>query len=358
VRIGILKPDHFGDLILAAPALAALQRRFDDLVLLCSPHTTKLAAHLFPDLPLEPIVFPHLDKTRRLDLKARPLSKYRGQFDLLLCLRWDSYLKPHVKEAGISYHASGLDVLDLHVVIEHYQTVCLLTGSYDPLFSYNYPFFPKPQSRPTKLDAVGLCISAGFPLNAWPLNHWLSLAELLGKDGVKVALVGGPCEKTRLGILAEAIEDSLDYRPSVFIGGDDFAGFLSQVVEEVDLIVATDSGTAHLLSLARPVISLFGGSPLDRFTPFGAFNAVISRLLPCSPCRQFDRKSINTCHTQECLTNLRPDQVLACLKAYLACQDFHNPKNIRGAWIVQGPWDRQLLKTASKLPPYAALSVI
>ncbi|MFL5244689.1 MAG: glycosyltransferase family 9 protein [Gemmataceae bacterium] len=358
MRIGVLKPDHLGDLVLAAPALAALQRRFDDLVLLCSPHTTKLANHLFPGLALEPVLFPHLDKTRRLDLRARPLSKYRDRFDLLLCLRWDSYLKPHVKEAGISYYASGLDVLDLHVVVEHYQTISVLTGDYDPLFSYDYPHCPRPQSRPKKVDAVGLCISAGFPLNAWPLNHWLSLAELLSKNEIQVALLGGPCEKARLRILAGAVEDSLHYRPSILLGGDDFAGFLGQAGEEVDLIIATDSGTAHLLSLARPVISLFGGSPLQRFTPFGAYNAIISRLLPCSPCRQFDRKSINTCHTQECLVNLRPDQVLACLKAYMAGQDFHNTNNIRGAWVSQAPWDRQLAKAAAKLPPYAALSVI
>jgi heptosyltransferase-2 len=338
--------------VLAAPALAALQRQFDDLVLLCNPNTLKLAAHLFPELPREPILFPHLDKNRRLSLSARPLSAYRDEFDLLVCLRWDSYMSPHVEEAGIPYYSSGLDVLDLHVAIEHYQTVCILTDPYDPLTSYEYPYCAKAQSRPAALNTVGLCISAGYALNAWPLNHWLGLAERLGDQGIRVMLLGGPCERNRLHVLAGAVENSVGYKPAVLVGADDYSGFLNTVAEQVDLVVATDSGTAHLLSLACPIVSFFGGSPWRRFAPLGAYNAVVCRHLPCSPCRQFDRKSINVCQTQECLTNLFPDRVMGCLEAYLANVDFHEPFNFKDVWATQSPWDYQLIEAAKRLPRY------
>ena len=65
------------------------------------------------------------------------------------------------------------------------------------------------------------------------------------------------------------------------------------LAEAVDLVIATDSGTAHLTSLVRPVISLCGGSPWTRFAPLGRYNVVLSRRYPCSPCWQFVRGCID-----------------------------------------------------------------
>jgi hypothetical protein len=125
-------------------------------------------------------------------------------------------------------------------------------------------------------------------------------------------------------------------------GGTDYAGFLNELSDAVELVIATDSGTAHLAALARPILSLFGGSPWRRYAPLGRFNAVLTREVPCSPCRQFDRESINLCHTQECLTNLRPEQVERGLDAYLAGGDFRVPRHVSGIWIAQSPWERHL----------------
>src|SRR5205807_5727702 len=78
MRVGILKPDHIGDLILSAPAIAALRRHFEDLVLLCHPQTVALGRHLFPGLAIQPILFAHLDRTRSLGMDVRPLTETRG----------------------------------------------------------------------------------------------------------------------------------------------------------------------------------------------------------------------------------------------------------------------------------------
>jgi ADP-heptose:LPS heptosyltransferase len=342
MRIGILKPDHFGDLILSAPAIAALRRRFDDLVLLCHPQTVPLARHLFPGLALRPILFGHLDKTRTLSIHAQPLRDLRDAFDLLICLRWDRFMAPQVKKAGIPFHASYRDDFILHVAAEHYGVVAPLAGPYDPLSSYHYPNCSPPSARPTKLESVGLCISAGFGLNAWPLSYWLDLAVRLDRRGMRIVWVGGPAETTRLRILAESAAASLGYLAPTLVGGVDYAGFLSELEDAVDLVIATDSGTAHLAALSRPILSLFGGSPWQCYAPLGRCNAVLTRGMPCSPCRQFDRETINLCHSQECLTNLRPEQVEQGLDAYLAGEDFRPPRLIGGIWIAQAPWERQL----------------
>jgi heptosyltransferase-2 len=348
MRIGILKPDHFGDLILSAPAIDALRRHFDDLVLLSHPKTAPLARHLFPGLALRPILFCHLDKTRTLSIHARPLRELRDTFDLLICLRWDGLIEPQVKEAGIPFHASYRDNLTVHVAAEHHCVVAPLVGPYDPLSSFEYPHCLQPSVRPKYPESIGLCISAGFGLNAWPLNYWLDLAMRLDQRGIRIAWIGGPAEKARLRILADAAASSFGYHPRIVAGGADYADFLAELADSVDLIIATDSGTAHLAALSRPVLSLFGGSPWQRYAPLGRFNAVLTRWMPCSPCRQFDRGTINLCHSQECLTNLRPEQVEQGLNAYLAGDDFRMPRLLGDMWMAEAPWEMHLPNGSSR----------
>ncbi|HZT79115.1 MAG TPA: glycosyltransferase family 9 protein [Gemmataceae bacterium] len=332
MRVGILKPDHLGDFVLAAPAVAALLRRFPDALLFCHPATAPLARHLFPGLRLQTILLPHLDRDRNTDPDALPVESLRDSVDLLVCLRWDRHIARLVEASGLDYRGSGLDVLDLHVAAEQRAVVAPLTGPYDLLDSYRYPGAP-PEHRPTKPAAVGLCISAGFPLNTWPLNHWLDLAGRLHRRGMEVVLIGGPAEAARLHALAGAAGEALGYRPRRIVGGPDFGAFLDALAG-VDLVLATDSGTAHLASLVRPVLSLFGGSPWRRFAPLGRHNAVVTRDYPCSPCRQFDRTTVNGCVGRECLTNLFPAQVGAALDAYLAGEG-----KVEGARLARAPWD-------------------
>ena len=336
MKVGVLKPDHLGDLVLAAPALAALRRRFNDLTLLCHPDTVPLARHLFADLVLRPILLPHLDRQRRMAMNARPLDAIRDEFDLVVCLRWDACIKSHLDNAGISYQASEFDTLDVHVAIEQHEAVAAWTGTYDVLASYVYA---SPPVLPRRLHSVGLCIAAGYPLNAWPLNHWLDLAIRFARRNVEIVLIGGPCETTKLQVLAEALAGSTGSFPRVLVGSNEFGWFLRELANGIDLVIASDSGTAHLASLVRPVLSLFGGSPWRRFAPLGRYNAVVTRQLPCSPCPQFDRRLVNTCSTRECLANLSPEQVEACLDAHLAGKKSVRPRLVHGAWLVRAPWE-------------------
>ena len=336
MRVAVLKPDHLGDLVLAAPAIAALQRRFDDVTLLCHPDSAALARHLFPALTLRPVALPHLDRACRLEANRRPLAALRDEFDFWICLRWDTYVRAHLDHAGVSYHASDSEDLNVHVSVEQHDVVAPWTGTYDLLSSY---VCASPPPLVGRVQRVGLCIAAGFPLNAWPLNHWLDLAQRVRRRNLEAVLIGGPREKSSLQVLASALADSIERTPLVLIGNEDFGGFLHELAEAVDLVIATDSGTAHLASLVRPVLSLFGGSPWRRFAPLGRSNAVVTRRLPCSPCPQFDRTLVNTCTTRECLTNLSPAQVEACLDVYLGGRASVRPLLVRGAWLARAPWE-------------------
>src|SRR5205814_10146246 len=94
VRVGILKPDHLGDLVLASPAIAALRRRFTDLTLFCHPKSLASAEHLLPGLPAYPVLTQHLDKERQPDrtADARLRAALGGRVYLLACLRWAEYM--------------------------------------------------------------------------------------------------------------------------------------------------------------------------------------------------------------------------------------------------------------------------
>ncbi|HLN28790.1 MAG TPA: glycosyltransferase family 9 protein [Gemmataceae bacterium] len=348
MRVGILKPDHLGDLILSAPAIAALRRRFTDLTLLCHPRNVPLAGHLFPGLRALPMLLPHLDKDRGRDLGEQARHQIlREEIDLLICLRWDGQIQRSLTIPDIEYHAPSLADSERHVAAEHRDIVASLTGPYEILDSYTYPSLPATNRRPTNPKAIGLGISAGFRLNAWPLCHWLELAELLHRDHIATVLVGGPAERGRLQILGDALLGSIGYFPQIVIGGNDFGTTLGRLHQLVDLIVATDSGTAHLAALARPVLSLFGGSPWRRFAPLGRFNAILSRRYLCSPCQQFSRASVNMCHTQECLTNLTPRQVHQCLGTYLAGLDLSTERYVGGVWMTEAPWSEKVGASAA-----------
>jgi len=347
VRVGILKPDHLGDLVLSAPALAALGRRFADLTLFCHPKNLPLADHLFPGLRTCPLHLAHLDKERRSGPSARQLLQTLGrEIDLLICLRWDGESERLLVVPQIEYHLPGPSLMDRHIAAEQHDLVSRFTGPYDILSSYSYAGCPGVSGRPTQLGAVGLCISAGFHLNAWPLSHWQELARLLHRHGTRTILIGGPAEVGRLRILESAMKSALGYRPAVIVGGTDFGSTLQSIAGQCDLVVATDSGTAHLAALVRPVVALFGGSPWRRFAPLGRHNLVLSRRFACSPCCQFTRAAVNSCHTQECLVNLMPRQVYGCLNAYLAGLDLSQELELDGIWMAQAPWNEPFVAAA------------
>jgi ADP-heptose:LPS heptosyltransferase len=347
VRVGVLKPDHLGDLILAAPALAALQRRFEQLTLFCHPNNVALAGHLFPGVRRLALHLPHLDKERAPDsTRQQRWRLLRDEIDLLICLRWDGQCERLLTTPDVEYVAPGPADSGNHVTVDHRSLVMPFTGPYDILQAYRHPVCPPRAGRPRQLNVVGLCIASGYHLNAWPLIHWLGLAKLLQRHGTKIVLIGGPAEIGRLRVLTDAMKEALGYEPSSIIGGDDFQATLERLAHEVDLVIATDSGTAHLAALVRPVVSLFGGSPWRRFAPLGEFNMVLCRRYWCSPCIQFNRAVVNTCHTQECLSNFVPEQVYACLNAYLAGLDLSREAQLDGVWMTQAPWSSPISAAA------------
>lgn len=300
-RLALLKPDHLGDLVLAVPAIRALSTHFET-ALFVHPQGLPLAGKLFPGLPVEILAFRHLEKNPE---KARSLPEFPslpdpGRFDEAVCLRGDPALHRTCEQAGLPFRTCPSNDRQHETVLQQ-EGVRELVGEYDRSQLF---FQGRERVFPVNPRRVGLCPSTGFECNAWPLLYWRDLGLQLLREGCQISLIGGPRELAKLEMLRRLLQ--LPAR-DIWTGDRDF-GIIDRM-RELDLVVASDSGTAHICSLSAPILSIWGPSPYRRFAPFGRHNRLLSLDLICSPCWQFHPQVINLCSTRQCLSWLRPELV-------------------------------------------------
>jgi heptosyltransferase-2 len=306
MKIAIVKPDHLGDLVLSAPAIRAVLSRYSDLTLFVSSRNIGFAGLLFGAVELRPLDLPHL---ARGDENSQGGLDFTG-FDLVLFLRRDQILNPQQAHMVCNDYIFLQDSNQYHQTLLDYMVASRVVGSYDidaAFYSGNDRLIRQKATRPP--DAVGLCIGAGFHANSWPATNWVELGRELQAGGRRVAVIGGPSETNLAQIIARALGLA---DQAVISGDDDYQAFLERVAE-LDWVVASDGGTAHLCSLVAPILSIFGGSPFRRYAPFGRWNRLVTLELPCSPCCQYMSRAINGCLSTECVTGINPAQILHAL---------------------------------------------
>lgn len=300
-RVAVLKPDHLGDLVLASPAIRALCRTHQDVTLFVNPASRGLAGFLFGGaVEVRTVNFRHLARGGADTIEPELFARKLMDFAVVYCLRDDLVMSAVMAQLSVPHYLAGSDHY-LHETAAHQRCLVPIIGDY----SRTALFSTSPIVWPASVTRVGLCISAGFPTNQWPLTHWLELANELSRHGLAIDLIGGPREQGELRLLSRLLS-RVPHR--VAVGGDDFSAFLD-ALEPMDLIIATDSGTAHICSLRKPICSIFGSSPWRRYAPFGRDNLLLTRDEVCSPCLQFSSTEVNGCLTRECMTALPPRQV-------------------------------------------------
>lgn len=298
--VAVCKPDHLGDFVLALPALRQLTRMGCRLTLFIAPGNAKLARHLLPDAEIVALAMPYLKRDAGAEVWAsafKALGRLRA-FDIVFFLRRDKFLTPERFAQWTDYAFFIEDRLDRHQTQLEHDAVAQVTGVYDVdalFFGDRDIVFPR---APRK---IAFAIGAGFPHKKWSPLAWSALGHRLRDRGIALRLLSGPGEVAESRLVARAT--GLDDERDVFVSSDDFKA-LDQWLDEVDLVVAADGGSAHLASLRRPVVAVFGPSPYRRFAPTGAANRVVTRSLACSPCVGFEISTVNACLSRECLYNL------------------------------------------------------
>lgn len=303
--VAILKPDHLGDLVLSAPAIRAIAGWRADVTLFAAPQSSTLARYLFPAIgDIRTVTLQHLSRVPTDGTSPTLLARELSDFEFVFILRDDPVMREIAGNLPVAYAIAAGGHLTHETAIQK-RAVSPIIGNY----SRTHLFSTAPIVWPAAPTHVALCIAAGFPTNRWPNLYWLALARELSARNVFLSLIGGPDEHADLAALSHFL-GNVPHR--VIEGGNDFGAFL-EALDAVDIVVASDGGTAHICSLRKPICSIFGSSPWRRYAPFGRENVLITRDEICSPCVQFSATDLNGCLTRECTALLRPRQVLRVL---------------------------------------------
>lgn len=308
MNVAIIKPDHIGDLVLSSAAIRAIMRRHPNATLFIAGKNRSLARHLFGDVAIETIDFPHLTKA---DASQGGYPDLRG-FDMVAFLRSDGILNTQWASLRCRRFVLPVDTHGDHQSVIDFGVASALVGHYDIEEAFYTDRLERVRAKASRFPGkVGFSIGSGFHANSWPPGHWIALGRKLRDAGIGVSVISGPAEAGLARFLLRQI--GLDPVRDLILGGKDFAGFLGQV-DELDWVVASDGGTGHLCSLVCPTLSVFGPSPFRRYAPFGTWARLLTMNLDCSPCCQYSARLVNGCLTTECVTGINAQVVMDALR--------------------------------------------
>ena len=346
-RILLIRPDHLGDVLLAAPTATVLRdalpgARVDWLV---GPWSAEMArgagglgavlTHEFPGFARRP----KRSTPEPYVLLAREAARLRAaRYDAALVLRPDHWWGAMLATAAGIPRRFGFSVPECqpfltdtlpprldHVVRANQALARLaarrLGGTVADDGSTPVPRFPVldedaawaanfddlPKSGPGPLVAIHP--GTGAPVKHWLPERWSEVARGLAEaHDARIVLTGGPGEQE----LVERVAARLDPRPPTLVGATTI-GQLAALFARCDLVVGGDSGPLHLAAaVGTPTVRLYGPTDILEFGPWppDGPHIPLSAGLSCQPCRSFDDLECGARQTPPCLRALDADAVL------------------------------------------------
>lgn len=116
----------------------------------------------------------------------------------------------------------------------------------------------------------------------WPLEKWGMLIDRIqGELGYPVIITGGDREREDIRSIASRMKT-----PVHSLAGQTSVLELAALLKRAILFIGNDSGPMHIAAAAgTPVIALFGPTDPAVWGPWGNGHTVLSKHLPCSPCK-------------------------------------------------------------------------
>ena len=157
-----------------------------------------------------------------------------------------------------------------------------------------------------------------LPIRAWPLDHYISLTQLLlQEDNLVVGVMGLASEQIWYKRMAEEISS-----PRFF----DFTGMTLSVKELIqlfnccDVLVTSDSGPAHFAGLSSiHCIVFFGPETPTLYGPLNANSTCLYAGLSCSPCLSAYNHRNSPCDGNNlCVQEFKPEYVKGLVLKALA----------------------------------------
>ncbi|NDU75326.1 glycosyltransferase family 9 protein [Actinomadura sp. DSM 109109] len=325
MRVLVARQDNLGDVLLAGPAVRAVARRADEVVLLCGPRG-RAAADLLPgvDRVIEwrapwidpdpvPVEQAEVDRLVRelagFDRALILTSFHQSPLPLALLLRLAG--TPWIGGISEDYPGSLLDLRhrpDTDVP----EPLRMLALAEDAGFPS--PADTRLRVRGPLPDIDHLTGGPGYvvvhpgtsvPARAWPPAHCAEAVRLIVAGGRRVVVTGHGDEKELTAEVAG--EDGLD------LGGRTSLPELASVLRSACAVVAGNTGPAHLAAaVGTPVVSLFAPTvPAARWAPFGVPLALLGDQR--APCRDSRARECPVAG-HPCLSSVSPDEVAAAVE--------------------------------------------
>jgi ADP-heptose:LPS heptosyltransferase len=362
-RLLLIRPDHFGDVLLASPAIAALRQARPEahISLLVGPWSLEVArrgAQVDEILTCEFPGFTRRPKRHPLEpyqLLLREARRRRGRYDLALILRpdhwwgallaalaaiplrlgWDTpTTRPFLSEAlppPPAAHAARLNLMLAERAAEVVagarteRSPAATDGPRLDLPDHLAPIFrltPEERAWAAELaeraggPLILLHPGSGSQLKNWPADRWAAVVDALAERGACVVLTGGPDDPAS----PRAVAAAMRARPLVLAGATTL-GQLGALAERCALALGTDNGPLHLAAaLGAPTLRLYGPTDPAIFGPWGsaADHLVLTHQLPCRPCGNLIAPPCTAHQEPPCLLGIETERVAEAALARFA----------------------------------------
>lgn len=325
MKILIIKPSSFGDIIQANPAAAALRKSYPDAdIRWLVFRKWENVVSLFPGINGKVV----WNRKGGLKEYVRVINEIRKEkYDLIIDLQGlaRTGLIAGFSGAGKVIGVPGMKEFSwllekeaypeskkLNAVLRNLETVRFLTGKkYDPFFDLRVPNEALDDARKI-LDQNGIgpgdkiitfIPGARGAAKTWPADHYDELAEAVFKRyGAKIVALG-----------TEGDGNKLSNPEIIDISGRTSIQMLAAILASSRAVIGGDTGPVHLAAaLGSPVVAIFGGSDINETAPLGSKVRVVSKYMNCSPCR-----GKPVCKDIRCLTDIKPEEVLKKLNEIL-----------------------------------------
>ncbi|MBN1823571.1 MAG: glycosyltransferase family 9 protein [Endomicrobiales bacterium] len=326
MKILIIKPSSFGDIVQSNPVLAALKQEFPGAAV----HWLVFSAwqdllDLFPGLDGRMV----WDRNGGLKEYLRVIRRVRSEkYDLVIDLQGlaRTALVAFFSGAKRKIGVPGMKELSWLIVREVFpesgkinaaaralETVRYLAGKKrEPVF--NLAVSGQAEEAAGRLLSesgidgrsriIALVPSARGRAKEWPLSYYEETARMLMKEFTDARIIA-------LGSAGDAAKLS-GFGALNFAGRTDI-GLLAGILKRCAVVVGNDTGPVHLASaLGVPVVAVFGGSDVSETAPVAEDAVVITKNYPCSPCRGKPK-----CSDYGCLADIKPAEVFGAVKGIL-----------------------------------------
>jgi ADP-heptose:LPS heptosyltransferase len=303
----IVHPGALGDVLVTAPVIARLRKRFQRIDALCQGTIGKLARALGVIdgyMPFEASGWASLYAGHPDARTARLLTPYS---DIILfslgetlseairtLTRAGVHRVPPRPDAEKSVHVTR------HLFDSLQQIGFIDSPDQNPPVCAGYDDTPPPIDRRISPANVVIHPGSGSRKKNWPVTGFVRLAELLKSDGLEPEFVLGPAELS--------MRRPLSKRPvgNVLTFSDPIR--LSERLKKTAGYIGNDSGVTHLAAfLGLPAVAVFGPSDPERWHPLGPRTVVVRPPgLDCRPC--FETRP-DVCDQMECLNRTTPEMV-------------------------------------------------